>query len=255
MVSRILCVVLVLILGGCATPWSENAATPAPSVERDESVVPSLPPSPSATPFSPIASPSPTIHSSPTATAAPTAWPASTPQIVTDSFPVGCRPAEGPGGTSPFPTPGSAPLCVYTFARSLPAGCSMTEVNGLVTRFLDAFNEGDGDAVADVFMDEPSFGSVHGANHFQWFSSGGWDNVDGRTIWDLVELPAYVSERHTQGEHLELRSLLARRSGPISIGFSHTLTRQADDLTERTVIGKGEINCAEQRIYVWGMGG
>jgi len=41
-------------------------------------------------------------------------------------------------------------------------------------------------------------------------------------------------------------------TGGVGIGF--TLTRQADDLPEHTVIGKGEIDCEQGTIFVWSMG-
>lgn len=183
----------------------------------------------------------------PTAPSVPTVSPTPTPRMVTNAFPEGCRSYER--------EPDSSSLCIYTFATDpLPDGCGVDKVYGVVSGFLDAFNRGDGDAVAGFFMTEPSYGSANGPNYFQWFSSGGWDNVDGRTIWDPKELPDFNAERHEQDESLIMHQFEIRRTGPISVGGAFGLTRAANDLTERRISGKGEINCAEQRIYVWSMG-
>lgn len=168
--------------------------------------------------------------------------------LIADTFPAGCDPDDNDDPAT------STRLCVYSHSPRLPDACSLEEVTGLVTRFLDAFNTGDIDTAVSLFLDQPSNGNNADREKFQWYSAGGWDNVDHLAIYDPANLAAYFTERSAQNDRMDLRGLIVRPSSPSTVGFTIIITRRADDLSERAVTGKGEINCTLQKMYVWSAG-
>jgi hypothetical protein len=86
---------------------------------------------------------------------------------------------------------------------------------------------------------------------------------DGFVTYDQGELLRYFAERHGQGERLELLKVSATQDGLLdeegNVGFVYVLTRDAEDLEpelggpDRIATGKGAINCASRRIFVWSM--
>ena len=94
----------------------------------------------------------------------------------------------------------------------------------------------------------------------------GWDGGAGSkgfVTYDQGELLRYFAERHGQGERLELLKVSATQAGLLdeesNVGFVYALTRDAEDLEpglgglDRIATGKGAINCASRRIFVWSM--
>jgi hypothetical protein len=86
---------------------------------------------------------------------------------------------------------------------------------------------------------------------------------DGFVTYDQGELLRYFAERHRQGEHLELLKVSSTQAGLLgnegNVGIVYVLTRDAEDLEpglggpDRIATGKGAVNCASRRIFVWSM--
>lgn len=138
---------------------------------------------------------------------------------------------------------------------ALPEGCSPTEVAQLIMSFLDAYNRGDREQLADFF---PST--------FEWYSDTIVDSAedDDKRSFDFSfrnRLLDYVAERHQHGDRLQL--VAVNVAGPGWHGgadIAFTLTREANDVRrgpegrERYAVGGGAIRCQSQKIWAWGMG-
>lgn len=141
--------------------------------------------------------------------------------------------------------------------------CRPTGVGQLVATFLDAFNRGDTDKLAQVVAPDGS-----GRLDFKWFSSTEGDKDPTGpprrhvAVYSRADFLAYAAERHRQGERLDL--IFMRSSTPQSrgreVGVSYVIRRQADDLPEqlgglqRVATGKAALDCSEGRMVVWSMG-
>lgn len=145
-------------------------------------------------------------------------------------------------------------------AHPFPAGCDSAEgVARLVTDFFDTFNRGDQDHLPRFFPEQAGRAGQAGDRHsFQWYSvTEGNPQHGGRhfVAYNRPTLLAYLAARQQHHERLQLLALDASGGswhGGVDIGY--TLSRQADDLPERMVTGKGAINCDNQTIFVWSMG-
>lgn len=149
-----------------------------------------------------------------------------------------------------FSAGGGGEIVVTRESGMLPSGCTPREAAALLVRFTEAFNRGDGKGLERVFAAEDGDHAVwRNAPFFRWYS-------DGRaTVYDVKDLGPYFERRHRRNERLEL---VAVRVGPSNVGGAaaivYTIRREADDVTGGLRTGKGELDCAAQRIFVWSMG-
>ncbi len=174
------------------------------------------------------------------------------------------------GGVS---RPGHEPTKVIVTSddASLPDGCRPRQIAEVVIGFIDAFNSGNQERLAQLFFisegpSPPDF-SQKGYYPWSWYwvseVGAGGRIEDGFVTYDQGELLRYFAERHGQGERLELLKVSATQAGLLdeegNVGFVYVLTRYAEDLEpelggpDRIATGKGAINCASRRIFVWSM--
>ena len=174
------------------------------------------------------------------------------------------------GGVS---RPGHEPTKVIVTSddASLPDGCHPRQIAEVVIGFIDAFNRGDQELLSRLFFisegpSPPDF-STEGYYPWSWYwvseVGAGGRIEDGFVTYDQGELLRYFAERHGQGERLELLKVSATQAGLLdeegNVGFVYVLTRDAEDLApelggpDRIATGKGAINCASRRIFVWSM--
>jgi hypothetical protein len=149
-------------------------------------------------------------------------------------------------------------IVVTRDSPTLPSGCSPREVAQLIVRFLDAFDRGDQEQLAGLVFRSPA----PGIEPSQWFAV----NEDGGrhfAAYDLRTFLAYAAQRRQR--HERIRLLAVSVAGPSWHGGAdilYTLTRHADGWRtelpwlgrgrqERTAVGKGAIDCANQVIRVW----
>jgi hypothetical protein len=116
----------------------------------------------------------------------------------------------------------------------------------VLTSFIDAFNRGDGPLLATFFTPgtEP--------RAFQWFYVGGLTQAYGPTLRDL---PNYFAEWHAAGERWRLVSVDAG-AGPSwhgGIDFGMQVERTRGEWSG-VFQGKGALECAAHRIFVFGLG-
>lgn len=131
---------------------------------------------------------------------------------------------------------------------ALPEGCNPAEVAQLIMSFLDAYNDGNQEKLAELF----AFGRE------SWFS----DTIregENFTAYTEASLLDYLAERQQYNERLQL--VVVDIAGPSWHGgadFAFRLRREADDLQplgrERYVEGGGAIFCQTQQVMVWRMG-
>jgi hypothetical protein len=139
----------------------------------------------------------------------------------------------------------------------LPAGCQPRDVAGLVTRFVDAFNEGDTKQVLQYFAE-----GGDAQTNFQWYAVNGRARNGKRPHFvarSRGQLEMYVSGRHRVGQRLHLLVIDVGPSGISSSSGATTFALWARGgalVAERSALleGKAEINCLSQTIYVWTMG-
>lgn len=151
-------------------------------------------------------------------------------------------------------------------SRALPSGCTPREMATVLIRFTNAVSQGDRKALDSLFAieDPPGQATTGGVGpttggvglHFRWYSvnEGTWRNT---VLHDRSDLLAYFANRHRQSESMQL---VAVDVGPswraAAAGISFAIRREADDLPDgfsRWARGKGEVDCAAQRIFLWGM--
>ncbi|MGH7717456.1 MAG: hypothetical protein ACREON_01245 [Gemmatimonadaceae bacterium] len=147
-------------------------------------------------------------------------------------------------------------VIVTRAGTGLPAGCQLTDVAGLITNFTDAFNAGDSARLPAFFAsdgDQPPA--------FQWYAVTGAPKHGARPHFvarERNQLLHYLDGRHRRGERLKPLVFDVGRSSslPRSVGVVFALLRHADDLagSGEMMLGKGEVDCQSQTIYVWAMG-
>lgn len=148
---------------------------------------------------------------------------------------------------------GGDEIVVTRESAALPSGCTPREAAELLVRFADAVNAGDATALRRVFaVEEGDHGVWRPERYFRWYS------VNDATVYDLVDLWPYFAERHRLNERWELLGVdIGSSAIPGAAGISYLLRRHADDVPPSAgelAFGKGEIDCAAQRIFVWSMG-
>ncbi len=143
---------------------------------------------------------------------------------------------------------------IVTRDGPLPSGCTPRETVKLLIRLADAVNAGDERAIDRLFAIEDPPGrhvDERAEPFFRWYSVG------AVAMYDRAELFPYFAERRRHDERWELIGVDVGTSwvrGGAGIGY--VLHRNADDLPSHAAEfarGKGEIDCAAQRIYVWSM--
>ena len=154
---------------------------------------------------------------------------------------------------------------------SLPDGCRPRQVAELVIQFTRAFNRGDQEQLSRLFFisegpSPPDF-SEKGYYPWSWYSVsevGAEGRIeDGFVTYNQGELLRYFAERHEHGERLELIKVSVTQAGALgeedNVSIINVLSRDAEDLEaglggpDRVATGKGAINCASRRIFVWSM--
>jgi hypothetical protein len=159
--------------------------------------------------------------------------------------------ASTPSATAPSDADLEAQVIVTRDAGTLPAECSIRKVAATLLRFVDAFNRGDQQQLADVF-----------GRHARYTMSEGGGQESARRFFetgDQSELLPYFAERHQKGEQMRLLSVdtgsvLGWHGG---VDFAYGLARQAEDLPgspKHIAIGKGTMTCPQRKIYLLTMG-
>jgi len=127
-----------------------------------------------------------------------------------------------------------------------------------VSDFLNAFNRGDQAALVQFFpeqgVDPTDPRNVNRLEVFSLDAANPSARIDHLNLHTRPTLLAYFAERQRQHEQIRLLDLQPLAPQNLTIGFSFTLSRQADDLPARTFPGKGEINCAQGTFIVWNQG-
>ncbi len=121
--------------------------------------------------------------------------------------------------------------------RSYPSGCAPRDVAGLVLRFLDAHNAGATDEADRFFAPATNDDLVEDARDgelgFQWYSvSGSVGQRINAEARNRATLATYFSERHAQGERLDLIAISLNYRTWLShgVGFVFLPRRAASDL-------------------------
>jgi hypothetical protein len=147
------------------------------------------------------------------------------------------------------------PIVVTVDSPFLPSGCTPRETAQLLSRLADAVNAADERALDRLFAIEDPPGRHANERPEPFFR---WYSVNTDVMYDRAELFPYFAHRHRHNESWKLIGVDVGTSwvrGGAGIGY--VLHRSADDLPPHATEfarGKGEIDCAAQRIYVWSMG-
>lgn len=145
-----------------------------------------------------------------------------------------------------FVPSGDADVVVTRDTLALPAGCSVTETAALITDFLDVFDRGDTDELDRLFAP-----AGEGREDFKWYSSD--DGGRPQAVYVRGNLLDHFRDRHRHAETMRLVSLDIGRGHRNDVGISYALIREADDIPRGFARGKGQIDCANRRIFVWTM--
>ncbi len=153
----------------------------------------------------------------------------------------------------------------------LPEDCRPDRVAQVVAGFVDAYNGGDGERLAQTFFiaegPSPSGLSEEGYYPWSWYSVsevGKGGKVEGGFItYDEAALMNYFARRHEQGERMRLLKLSLTQTGILgndaNVGFISVLTREADDLDpvlggpDHVAFARGAVNCEAGWIFAWSM--
>lgn len=153
---------------------------------------------------------------------------------------------------------GGDEIVVTRDTGTLPSGCTPRETAELLVRFADAVTAGDAKALRRVFaLEEGDHFFVRPQPHFRWYSvtEGSWRHT---AVYDIADLFPYFAGRHRANERWEVIGVDVGSSWiPGAAGISYVLRREADDLPASIgefAFGKGEIDCAAQRVFVWSIG-
>jgi hypothetical protein len=193
------------------------------------------------------------------------------PLLIVACFVLGCggeqdssrdsQPA-GDGVRESVARPGHEPstkVIVTSDDASLPDGCRPREIAELGIGFINAFNSGDQNRLAQLFFisegpSPPDF-SQRGYYPWSWYSvsevGAGGRIKDGFVTYNQGELLRYFAEKHRQGERLELLKVSATQAGLLgtegNAGIVYIRTRDAEDLdpglggSDRIATGKGPL--------------
>jgi len=133
------------------------------------------------------------------------------------------------------------------------------DITAVVQRFVDAFNDGDQKSLDALFPNESAnlqkgTGPAMTTNldQFQVYSVVGTGEADF-IAHSKAEVLDYLTERHEQGEHLQLTivDVFPYSSGG---GVEFQSTRAADDLPERAAFGRVWVSCEQEWVVAFAMG-
>lgn len=154
-------------------------------------------------------------------------------------------------------------IVVTRESGDLPSGCTPREAAQLLMRLADAVSRGDRKALESVFaLEEGDHFIARLAPYFRWYSvTEGHDGVRAwrhTAIYNIPDLFPYFAARRRQNERWQLIGVEVGSSWIHgAAGITYVIRREADDLPaslSRIASGKGEIDCAAQRVFVWSMG-
>ncbi len=145
------------------------------------------------------------------------------------------------------------------------ADCQDSASLDVVRDFVAAFNRGDQAALLDLFPAkgsdprDPARAWTGDPNQLRWFSlemANPSKDVGLFNAYTRETLLAYFAERHRQRERIRIIDLKVNPASgfPGTAAINFRITRQADDLPERTFSGKGGVNCAQRTIFLWSQG-
>jgi hypothetical protein len=126
--------------------------------------------------------------------------------------------------------------------------CDQDAVVKVVTRFVDAFNEGDLQELSRLVPLDPDTHQYQ----YGWYGAKNSDPPDFFTLRH-EDLLAYFRSRHNANEHLTLGEIV---TGPAftpmeSASIKAQITRSASDLGERSAVARGMVNCQEGTLLWW----
>ncbi|MGZ5384217.1 MAG: hypothetical protein ACXWDC_07870 [Aeromicrobium sp.] len=127
-----------------------------------------------------------------------------------------------------------------------PDTCTPRAVGELVLDMFASINAGAVDVDSFIAPDAD----------YQWFSVEG-SGAGPKDAYDRSSLAAYFDSRIDMGEKIALIEMSVTHEPQRDLGhISFLLTRAAEDIPveERTVVGKGAIDCTSGKIVVWAMG-
>jgi hypothetical protein len=175
---------------------------------------------------------------------------------------------DTPRAAIPNPTPYAGAATRST--ESYPVGCTPAEVEAFLERFVDAFNRGDIDALR-TFFPSVAFPTVatglpggdYSGEKFVWFSMTD-ERLDFSrrhfVTFDLPPLWAYFAERHAHQERLRLAHVKVGRQESTVANLEVNFYRTADDVPPDAgrppgqSTGKAVINCRNRTILVMSLG-
>ncbi len=170
--------------------------------------------------------------------------------LATTATLAGCTGAQ----RRPAPTPAASTAQRHTSDTATTAGgsatsgpCTAPSMTALVTRFVAAFNAGDGPLLTSLWG-PPGQG-------FMWYTVG--PPMPGQiTYQNRSPLLGYFLARHAHHERLRLTSFQYNGIAGDYGNFQYTLIRQADGLPPTAYGGKGAAYCqppSPGRLFVWSM--
>lgn len=138
-------------------------------------------------------------------------------------------------------------------SAALPVRCSPADVAGLLQSFADAEARGDVAALDRLFA-PPGPNERQGVTRAEsGFVEYSVTDRSGRTVGalDRSQLLPYFASRHALHESLRFVQVAVfpdLSAWPFRVTINYLLRASADDLGERVLSGKGEINCASGTI-------
>jgi hypothetical protein len=144
-------------------------------------------------------------------------------------------------------------IVVTRGSAALPPRCSPAEVAGLLQSFADAEQRGDLAALDRAFAPagpNEREGVTHAESGFVEYSV---TDRSGHTVGalDRSQLLSYFASRHALHESLRFVQVAVfpkLPAWPFRVEINYVLRASADDLGDRVLSGKGEINCASGTI-------
>src|SRR5205823_1549708 len=132
------------------------------------------------------------------------------------------------------------------------AGCSPAEVASLLQSFTDAEARGDLGELDRLFAPvgpNEREGVLHGESGFVEYSVT--DPGGQALVRDRSQLLPYFARRHALHESLRLVQVAVfpdLQAWPFRVVVDYVLRGRADDLGDRILAGKGQINCGSRTI-------
>lgn len=152
-------------------------------------------------------------------------------------------------------------LIILGDVNNYPDNCHPHQIALLITRFFDAYSNGNVDQLTHFFNQDFQASGIVGWFSDTILSAEASDNKRHFVARNHEELLDYLTSRREHSEKLKLLVLQvtarSSQSNTVDIGFVYR--RQAKDLEPgadgltRIGNGKGVVDCATQKIIVWSM--